>query len=265
MRRPRPERAYLVCATPRSGSTLLCELLRATGIAGRPLEHFEVMRHSGVPRRPREYFEGVHDPRILGHLPPLPPPATMTAEAPETWWARVLREGSTANGVWGAKVMWGHVDDLVARARALAGLDGADLAAVLRALLGDVAFVHVTRGDTVAQAVSLWRAVQTDAWRAGGDGGTEAADYVFEGIDHLRHMLDDHDAAWRDWFAEHGLTALEVDYDALSADPRGVTAGVLRGLGLPGAEIPAPDVRRQRDERSEAWAERYRAERGARA
>ncbi len=34
--------ADLVCATPRSGSTLLCELLRATGRAGRRLEHFEV-------------------------------------------------------------------------------------------------------------------------------------------------------------------------------------------------------------------------------
>jgi LPS sulfotransferase NodH len=29
--------AYLVCATPRSGSTLLCEMLRETGQAGRPL------------------------------------------------------------------------------------------------------------------------------------------------------------------------------------------------------------------------------------
>ena len=33
--------AYLVCATQRSGSTLLCEALKATGVAGRPEEFFE--------------------------------------------------------------------------------------------------------------------------------------------------------------------------------------------------------------------------------
>ncbi|MGZ4261677.1 MAG: Stf0 family sulfotransferase, partial [Solirubrobacteraceae bacterium] len=41
-----PTKAYLVCATPRSGSTLLCEMLRETGRAGVPLEHFEILRHS---------------------------------------------------------------------------------------------------------------------------------------------------------------------------------------------------------------------------
>jgi len=35
-----PEQSYLVAATPRSGSTLLCELLASTGVAGRPAERF---------------------------------------------------------------------------------------------------------------------------------------------------------------------------------------------------------------------------------
>jgi len=30
-------RSYVVCATPRSGSTLLCELLKSTGVAGHPV------------------------------------------------------------------------------------------------------------------------------------------------------------------------------------------------------------------------------------
>ena len=38
--------AYLVCATQRSGSTLLCEALKATGVAGRP-------RSSSRRARPR--------------------------------------------------------------------------------------------------------------------------------------------------------------------------------------------------------------------
>ena len=62
-------RTYFVCATPRSGSTLLCKSLAETGVAGRPEEYFERLRHSGLPREPREYFEGIRDPSFLARLP----------------------------------------------------------------------------------------------------------------------------------------------------------------------------------------------------
>src|SRR3954469_24130707 len=106
--------AYLVCATPRSGSTLLCETLRATGIAGNPHEHFEVFRHSSQPRQPREYFDGVSDPEVLGLLSPLDPPRS-DPEPAAAWWGRIAQAGATPNGVWGGKLMWGHVPDLLAR------------------------------------------------------------------------------------------------------------------------------------------------------
>ncbi|HXR60588.1 MAG TPA: Stf0 family sulfotransferase, partial [Solirubrobacterales bacterium] len=63
-----PDRSYLVCATPRSGSTLVCHALEETGVAGRPEEYFEALRHSGRPRRPEEYFLGVEDQSIRDHL-----------------------------------------------------------------------------------------------------------------------------------------------------------------------------------------------------
>jgi LPS sulfotransferase NodH len=37
---PDTESSYLVCGTPRSGTSLLCRLLAATGVAGRPEEYF---------------------------------------------------------------------------------------------------------------------------------------------------------------------------------------------------------------------------------
>jgi LPS sulfotransferase NodH len=64
----KPERSYLVCATPRSGSTLVCHALTETGVAGHPEEYFEALRHSGRPRRPEEYFLGVEDQSIRDHL-----------------------------------------------------------------------------------------------------------------------------------------------------------------------------------------------------
>jgi trehalose 2-sulfotransferase len=254
--------AYLVCATPRSGSTLLCETLRATGIAGRPLEHFEILSHSGLPRQPREYLADVEDPAVLDLLPPLERAATRE-ERPADWAARIRREGCSANGVWAGKVMWGHVEDLILRGRRLDGLAAADLAGVLDALLGDVRFVFVARADKVAQAVSLWRALQTQRWRAQDDGPAprEQATYSFAAIDHLVAQLAHEEYAWRHWFRSQRLRPLHVPYERLAADPHGTVADVLRYLRLPAHDVPAPALRHQRDTRSRAWAQRYRLER----
>ena len=60
-----PALSYLICATPRSGSTLLCSALEDTGIAGHPEEHFEVLLETGQPRQPRDYFQRSNDPEHL--------------------------------------------------------------------------------------------------------------------------------------------------------------------------------------------------------
>ena len=64
----RPEISYLICATPRSGSTFLCEALDNTGIAGHPAEHFEVLLETGQPRQPRDYFQRSNDPEVWALL-----------------------------------------------------------------------------------------------------------------------------------------------------------------------------------------------------
>jgi len=257
----RPDLAYLVCATPRSGSTLLCEMLRGTGVAGNPREHFEILRHSGLPRQPREYFPGVVDARVLELLAPREP-GRPDDEPPAAWGERIVRAGQTPNGVWGGKLMWGHIGDLVARARALDGLGHAELLTVLRVLLGDVRFVFVTRADKVSQAVSLWRAVQTRRWRA--DAGAPArphdAVYHFAAIDYLVAQLEADEAAWRAWFdampAGPGRP-LELSYEAIAADPHAAVEQVLGFCGFSGVTIGAPPLRHQRDAQSQAWVWRY--------
>src|SRR5215212_4925645 len=79
-----PLMAYLVCATPRSGSTLLCELLGSSGVAGTPAEYFEDLRATSLPRQAREYFSGFDD-AVVGQLPRL---VAGTPERPEDFGAR---------------------------------------------------------------------------------------------------------------------------------------------------------------------------------
>lgn len=253
--------AYVVCATPRSGSTLLCEMLRDTGIAGEPLEHFEILRHSSLPRQPREYFEDVELPSLDELLAP-PRPGTPSREPPEAWRSRILAEGRGANGVWGGKLMWGHVEDLLARARELPGLAGADLEQVLRQLLDDPQLVFVTREDKVAQAVSLWRALQTESWRAEDAPKAHAPVYDLTAIDHLVSRLESDEKSWTAWFARAGKAPFAVTYEQLEEAPAETVAAVLHALGLPDGTVPVPPLARQRDELSEAWIDRYRRERG---
>ena len=222
-------KALLVCATPRSGSTLLCALLEGTGVAGRPQEFFERLSRSGLPRQPREYFEGVEDAELLELLAPTDPGAPDRSDP----LPQALEEGTTGNGVFAAKLMWTHLLDLAER------LGRPPDAELLGARLPDPCFVHVTRGDKIAQAVSLWRAVQTRAWRAGEVTVEGEAVYHGSAIDHLARQLDEH----------------------LAADTRATTASVLRHLGVGPAEIPDPPLRRQGDDRSARWAERYRMQR----
>src|SRR3954464_9749883 len=108
-----PTLSYLVCATPRSGSTLLCHLLDRTGLAGHPEEYFEALRHSGLPRRPHEYFDPQRHANIVerlafrempdGSAPPPQPSALWRAETYDQYLAWATEQGTTPNGVFGAK------------------------------------------------------------------------------------------------------------------------------------------------------------------
>jgi LPS sulfotransferase NodH len=237
--------SYLVCATPRSGSTLLCEGLKATGVAGRPEEYFEAVPVTGRLRAPADYLAGLDDPAaraLLGDAPlPDPPPYSSLAgvDLPQHL-ARVRGWATTPNGVLGAKVMWGHVDDPAA-------------------LFPDARYVWVRRQDTVRQAISLWRALQTQSWRdeGTGDGGTHA-EYSFSALRHLVDLLAEHDAAWARFFADRPV--LELTYEEIASDlPRALERTLAHvGIPRPGDWPPAlPAMRRQADELSERWAEAY--------
>ena len=124
-----PTRSYFVCATPRSGSTLLCALLDQTGIAGHPEEYFEALRHSGVPRRPHEYFDPDRHANIIERLAFRELPDGSEHTPSDLWdpgsygryidWT--LEQGTTDNGVFGAKLMWGYLGDF---ADLLRGIEG---------------------------------------------------------------------------------------------------------------------------------------------
>ncbi|HET9739623.1 MAG TPA: Stf0 family sulfotransferase [Solirubrobacteraceae bacterium] len=252
--------SYLVCATPRSGSTLLCEALKATGRAGRPEEYFEAVPSTGMPREPRDYLAGLDDAgahRLIEGARPRIPDYSDIRGVPryEEHLARVREWGTTPNGVFGAKVMWAHLVDLAVLTGHASPVEAA------AELFGEPRCLWVRREDRVRQAVSLWRAMQTQSWRS------EAAEreprYSFAAMRHLARALAADDAAWERFFATSALPVLEIGYGELVRDLEGTLDRALDHVGVPHARGDldcTPPMRRQSDDLSDAWVAAYERE-----
>ncbi len=253
--------AYLVLATQRSGSTLLVESLRATGSAGEPQEFFQYLPTTGMAPQPREWFAGVEDESILQLLDPLDPGTPDTA-TPVAWREHIRSSGRTPNGVWGGKLMWNQTALLRQRASKLPDRSGDALSVAIRDVIGsEPLYVHVYRPDVVSQAVSFWRAVQTQVWRGRPTPERDSrAVYHAGAIAHILKNLQDQENSWRAWFAEEAIAPIDISYPVLWRNLTSIVADILTALGQDPKVAPPPMLERQADQRSDEWVDRYREE-----
>ena len=276
-----PEHSYLICATPRCGSTLLSEALATTGIAGHPAEHFEVLLETGQPRQPRDYFQRSNDPEVWALLDDpefqdvLGEYGGRYAEHParrdSSWrppdFEKLLEEalwrGTTENGVLGTKIMWAYFRDFVRLARRTPGLEGIPPCEVPASVLPNLRrFVWIRRADTTRQAVSLWKALQTQQWRQDSDEevGGQGLRFSFAAVDHLKLRIDEHNAAWQSFFEQCYVEPLKVVYEEFIESYEENVLELLNGLEIPipeGFTVTRPEMRRQSDELSEEWVRLY--------
>jgi trehalose 2-sulfotransferase len=248
----------------------VCKALELTGCAGHPEEYFEAKRETGAPARASDYLwdsPGVDVLELLGDDPQPPAPDYSSLAGVDDYrehLRRTLDRGTTENGVFGAKLMWGHRADFLPLARTLPELRELPERELFESLFPNLAYVWVRRGDTVRQAVSLWKAIQTQSWRSGQeDGRTHEPVYSFEALHHLRRTLERNDTAWARWFEERGLQPLELSYERIARHPAQAVNEVLDRIGVdePGHPEPEPPTERQSDELSDEWVARYFRER----
>ena len=266
-----PTRSYLICATPRSGSTLLCEALTNTGVAGNPKEYFESLKASGPPRRPREYFTSFESPEIaelLGDHSRLDDSRTAIQSISNyaDYLAQVLEEGTTPNGVFGAKLMWGYFDDFISNLREIPCYRDMPPPELLSSIFPDLHYIWVTRSDKIRQAVSLWKAIQTWTWREDESPSTQLnhqerrLHFHFEAIDHLVQQIIEHEHAWQRYFEQSAIQPFTVIYEDLAANYETSALQILRYLGISISEylvFAERRMKRQADGLSEEWVDQY--------
>jgi trehalose 2-sulfotransferase len=268
--------SYFICGTPRTGSSLLLGLLDSTGVAGHPQAYFRApdelawAARWGLPHTPDGglHHSGPHHDGL--DYSGLDYGGLDYGGLDYGGFVRAaLAHGSTDNGVFGAKLMWGTLDELVAKLTPLyPDLRGRDLD-LLTAAFGRTRFVYLRRDDVVAQAVSWLRAEQSGAWYVGGRGeipGPREPErpprYDPDRIRELVRTIEEHNAAWEDWFASAGVRPHRLSYDELAADMSGAVQGILDVLGvqLPDGRAITPRHHRQADDLNAQWTTRFRAD-----
>jgi LPS sulfotransferase NodH len=243
-----PSHGYLICCLERTGSNLLGEALLHTGCAGRPLEYFSPVLQDKPWMRD-----------ILGEDTLL------------TGFSKVLRAGTTRNGVFGIKIHWSHfrylarglsspdqtlppvepggqekllaqlpdlvpTEELLRMLRARAG-DRAHFVAAYRflaAMVPGLRVVWLRRENMVARSISHCRALHSQVWSRSQSEAAKDAVPEFDPVRlHKMYVLGlFQDESWQWLFGELGVQPYCVTYEQLVEDYEPTVRGVLNFLGL---------------------------------
>ncbi|MGF1454754.1 MAG: Stf0 family sulfotransferase [Alphaproteobacteria bacterium] len=201
---------YFICSTPRSGSSLLSELMRQTGRLGNAQEYLN--KDVQLPRYARDW--GL-----------VKPGGQLDLGA----YLRAVRSNSaTANGVCGVKAHYSQF----AMFKTLTPV---------KALFEEARLIWIRREDVVAQAVSFYLALATKQWSSLDPARAKAPDFDAAKIQERIDNLETQNAAWSALFRDTGREPLTVSYEALLEDPEAIRTQLSSFLDL---EIPVfPDLR----------------------
>ena len=238
-------RSYLVCSGPRTGSTLLCDALKQTGRCGRPREYF-------LP-------QGPNLARKFG--------VKADSEGDFRVYLRDLVECSaTPNGVFGTKLMWKQfnlVCDRIAEANQMPR-DARPDPEWLSDIFPGVRFLWVRREDVVRQAISMWKAKQTDVYHQWShrpqEGEATSPTYDFEQIRKIRDRFISYNEHWKHFFDTHGITPREEVYEDFSEDLEGSVRRIMNYLEIESddlAELGTSSLKRLANDQAERWRTRF--------
>ena len=182
--------SYIICGTPRTGSTLLCDLLASTKRAGAPDSFYG---RKFMPAWAEEWQ--------------LPKPETMSErDFAIAYLNAAMHVGKAGTNIFGLRLMRENLDELSAILDLIHPSLSSDKARFEKAF-GKILYIHLFRENKLEQAVSYVKAEQTGLWHVAPDGTEierlappQEPRYDFARLKDEVEKLEAYDAAWHDWF-----------------------------------------------------------------
>lgn len=244
--------SYILCTSPRSGSTLLCRLLAATGKSGIPDSHF-------------------HSPSIsdwMSYYDIAPDNQKSERDLVSEIFRAARRRGTGETGMFGLRLQRQSFEYFIQKLHVLTDEISNDRERIQK-VFGLTRFVHLTRKNKLEQAISYVKATQTGLWHKAPDGTElerlsepQEPEYDVKAIQRQILKLTAMDEQWMTWFSDQFIDPMVITYEDLADDPINVTGTLLEYLGQSrelsiGLDLP---VAKLADETNTDWASRFHNE-----
>jgi LPS sulfotransferase NodH len=249
------QRLLAIASVERTGSTLLCSILRGTQAAGAPEEYLNIQtknfaklrRSTQSPKlRPSRFAIGLVR-RLSGRYPW----KDITSFSPSSFHRylfAIASERTTSNGVFGVKMHWSqykrHMLDL--------GFDVTVWGA-------PVSWLRITREDEIRQAISFVRAAQSESWNSNMQAVREPT-YDATAILAALARIEDENRDWSAYFAANKIQPLHITYEQLTRNMDSTIRSVMAHIGVSIDSVPEPQTKKQSDSSSKEWALRFSSE-----
>jgi LPS sulfotransferase NodH len=226
-------RSYIVASSYRCGSTFLCTELWKTGVLGAPTEYVNMDKG----------FAAIPTPTEPGRLM-----LRLGAKTPEEYFVKLLERRTGRNGIFGMKAHFHHFEPALAWCPSMLKI------------LAPVTFIYINRRDKVAQAVSMAKAMQTNAWMSFDPVTGKNVRYDADFIAQCMNEVEQQRLGWWRWFETNSITPFVVTYEDMLADKDSVVRSIVEMLEAENDEpekVDLPVVEKQADETNAEWMNRF--------
>jgi len=221
--------AYIICSTPRSGSTLLCALLKNTGVMGVPHEYFHLTEHAQILWK-----------RLV-------PDAKSEITIVE-YFNAMVRHRTSENGIFGLKA---HINQCFPYYQ-----NG-----FMSHFFGDIKHVAIRRRDTLGQAISSVIASQTGKWTSE-EKASKAAEFAPELIEGALTTILYQNHLWQHFFQLNAIQPCVCYYEDLLENPSNEIQRILDFVGVESnipVDIEKAGIRKEATQLNEDWRRRFNA------
>lgn len=211
---------YIICSTPRSGSTFLAKSLQETKIAGLPHEYFNIEHKN-------DYFNRWHFCSIQEYI------------------SLLITNRSTNNGIFGLKLHYNQYISYFENE-------------ILDEYFSDLKYIFITRRNKVLQGISLEKAFQTGQWTSEFS-KIDYFKFNYNSINGRIEELINEENQWLKYFELYKISPLIINYEDFELNFEKTIRMIMSYLDVESPnEIKLPSIRKQRKLGSYFWEYLFR-------